>query len=74
MDLTLGFNHLVEIDEKERSLTIYRVNDTGRSLYTSTKLPDKKRGNDAEAIKEFCRLLGENILIDSPIARKLLEI
>jgi hypothetical protein len=68
------YSHLVEIDEKERLLTIYRVCGTDRQLYTSVKLPEKKWAENPEAIKEFCQTLGENIILDSPQARKLFEI
>lgn len=67
------FNHLVEINEEERTLTIYRVSGTARRFYTSVKLPEKSWVENPDAIREFCRTLGENILIDSPQARKLLK-
>jgi hypothetical protein len=68
------YSHLIEIDEKERLLTIYRIRGADRQLYTSVKLPEKKWAEDPEVIKEFCRTLGENIILDSPQARKLFEI
>lgn len=64
--------HLVEIDEGGRSLTIYRVRDGERQLFTSVKLPEETWDSDRPAIENFCRMLGENILLDSPAARKLL--
>lgn len=69
---TTGFCHIVEIDESERQLTIYRVRDAQRELYTSVKLPDATWDKNPQTIQEFCRLLGENIVLDSPVARKLL--
>nr|WP_320114951.1 hypothetical protein [uncultured Desulfuromonas sp.] len=68
------FAHIVEIDEKERLLTIYRVQGEERHLYTSISLPDKSWDESPDDIKEFCQKLGENIIIDSPIARKLFGI
>lgn len=68
------YSHLIEIDEKERLLTIYRISGADRQIYTSVKLPEKKWAENPEAIKEFCRTLGENIILDSPQARKLFEI
>jgi hypothetical protein len=68
------FSHLIEINEKERLLTIYRVNGSERQLYTSVKLPEKTWEKNQAEIKEFCRTLGENIILDSPQARKLFEI
>jgi hypothetical protein len=67
-------SHFVEIDEGERSLTIYRVRDGERELYTSIKLPSTTWDADRRAIESFCRTLGENILFDSSAARKLLGI
>lgn len=67
-------SHLIQIDEGERSLTIYRVRDGERELYTSVKLPDTTWDTDRPAIENFCRTLGENILFDSPAARKLLSL
>lgn len=69
-----NFSHLVEIDEGAQKLMIYRVDPktSQRALYTSVKIPSKRiRGNDRE-FREFARLLGENLLIDSPSARRLL--
>lgn len=68
------YSHLIEINEEERLLTIYRVSGSDRELYTSVKLPDKTWTKNPEAIKEFCLILGENIILDSPQARKLFEI
>jgi len=68
------YSHLIEINEKERLLTIYRVSGADRQLYTSVKLPEKTWTKNPEEIREFCRTLGENIILDSPQARKLFEI
>jgi hypothetical protein len=39
-----SFSHLVEIDEVEGLLMIYRVRGAERELYTSVKLPDTTWG------------------------------
>lgn len=67
------YSHLIEINEAERLLMIYRVSGTDRQFYTSVKLPDKSWAENLDVMREFCRILGENILIDSPQARKLLK-
>ena len=67
-----AYGHLIEIDEKERMLTIYRVSESERQLYTSVKLPEATWTENPKVFQEFCRKLGENILVDSPQARKLL--
>lgn len=68
------YSHLVEINEDERLLNIYRIDGANRQFFTSVKLPEKSWAENPDAIKEFCRMLGENIILDSPSARKLLEI
>ena len=67
-----NYCHLIEIDEKERLLTIYRVNEAERQLYTSVKLPEGNWRENPKIFHEFCKTLGENILLDSPLARNLL--
>lgn len=69
-----SYGHLIEIDESERLLAIYRVSGSDRHLYTSTRLPEQKWADNPEAFREFCRILGENIILDSPQARRLLDI
>ena len=69
------FSHLVEIDEATRRLTIYRVFADGeKQLFTQTDLPPKTIKEDDKGFEEFSRTLGENLLFDSPFARKLLDI
>lgn len=66
------YAHLIEVDETGRSLAIYRVRGTERQFFTSVELPQATWDADRAAIESFCRMLGENILFDSPAARKLL--
>jgi hypothetical protein len=69
----LNYSHLIEIDDSNRRLVIQRIYDDGRKeLFTEIKLPSKTCAEDESGFAEFARLLGENLLIDSPIARKLL--
>jgi hypothetical protein len=72
--MTPSSSHVVEIDENERLLTIYRARGTERELYTSVKLPDATWDTNRQAVEEFCRKLGENLIFDSPAARKILGI
>ena len=66
-----SFSHLVEIDEAARVLRIHRVFPDGRRhLYTETPLPADSKGSK---YAEFARTLGENILLDSPAARRILD-
>jgi len=67
------YSHSVEVNEQKRLLAIYRPNEKGeKALFASVDLPVKSFNEDAEGYREFARLLGENLLIDSPVARKLL--
>ncbi|HEX4178477.1 MAG TPA: hypothetical protein VHY57_08570 [Rhizomicrobium sp.] len=68
------YNHLIEINETDRTLTIYRLRGSEKELYTRTDIPDVIWDQEQDEMKTFCRRLGENILLDSPQARKLLQI
>jgi len=70
------FSHLVDVDEKTRTLTIFRVDPaTGRqTLFTSIEIPSDGLPDRDTAFREFARMLGENLLLDSPAARRLLRI
>ena len=68
-------SHLIEIDLERKELTIFRVDDKGKkTLYTSTELPELDIDNDADKFKELATMLGENILFDSPVVRRLYKI
>jgi hypothetical protein len=67
----LAFSHLIEIDESARLLRIHRVFPDGRKqLFTETPLPPGAVDPAGSQYQEFARLLGENILLDSPAARR----
>ncbi len=64
-----NFKHLIEIDKGK--LIIYRIFDNGtKELFTETALPDINAGDDGDAFAKFSQQLGENVLMDSPLARK----
>lgn len=67
------WDHLVHIDEATRELVIYRVEPNGRShLFTRTRLPDTTGWS--KATNRLARELGENLLMDSSLARRLLRL
>lgn len=67
------YEHLIQIDEVTRDLRVYRVDATGqKTLFTSRQLPVGPGWNDA--VGNFARELGENLLLDSPSARRLLQL
>lgn len=69
----LDFSHLIEIDESARMLRIHRIFPDGRKhLFTETPLPSLTADQNGSKYAEFARLLGENILLDSPAARRAL--
>lgn len=71
----MKYEHLVTISEEELKLYIHRVYSDGRKeLFTSVDLPQIDIGNDQESFHEFAMRLGENILVDSPVARKSFRI
>jgi hypothetical protein len=69
-----NFGHLIEFDEKERRLVIHRVQGNERHLLTFVELPKQTWSESSDEMREFCQKLGETLLLDSPIARKLLKI
>ena len=72
---TKNYSHLLEIDEKKRLLIISRVFEDGtRQLFTSVDLPDNAFFDDEQGFRVFAQKLGENLLIDSPVARRLLRL
>jgi hypothetical protein len=69
----MTFDHLVKFDEETREIVIYRVEPNGRrSLYTRTELPKTKGWS--KAVDGLAKELGENLLMDSAVARKLLQL
>ena len=72
---TQNFSHLVEIDEQNQTLYIYRIFENGKRWYfTSLKLPTKTYAEDPTGYKLFSELLGANLLLDSPSAQKILKL
>jgi len=67
-----GYSHLVEIDEETRILSIYRISSRRRQLYTSVELPSGPCVAGNAVFDEFFKLLGENIVFDSPQGRRCL--
>lgn len=68
-----AYSHLVEYDEAGRKILIYRVYQDGKKvLYTSTDFPEISAQKDLDKYKEFAERLGENLLVDSELSRKLL--
>jgi hypothetical protein len=69
------YSHLVEVDEHARKLIVQRVYADGRKeLFTQVDLPATTASAKKKSLDEFCRKLGENLLLDSPAARKLLSL
>ena len=65
------YDHLVRVDEKKCTLSIYRVHPDGsKHLFTEVDLPENFENKNIEVFEKFSKTLGENILIDSIIARK----
>jgi hypothetical protein len=68
-----SFSHLVEIDEDAKKLKIFRVfNDGTNQFYTEVDFPNRKTSDGPRDYEGFMRMLGENILLDSPAARRLM--
>lgn len=68
-----NYDHLVCFNEETRQLAIYRVDAEGRkTLFTSIALPQSKGW--VSPLEGFARQLGENLIMDSPVARKLFDL
>jgi dihydroxy-acid dehydratase len=68
------YSHAIEIQEREKQLLIYRICGAEKHLFTSVPLPDISAKRNRVAFRRFCQLLGENILADSPQARRVFDI
>jgi len=70
-----AFAHIVSIDKLSRKLTIERLYPDGRrELLTEKTIPDIAREQSQESVTQFALELGENLLLDSPSARELLDL
>jgi hypothetical protein len=66
------FAHLVSIDRASMRLIIERVYANGRrELFTEVSIPSEK---SEKIFQQFALQLGENLLMDSPSARELLDL
>ncbi len=64
------YSHEVSILQDQNLLEIYRVGQNGdREFYTSVELP-----KDESGLGDFAKMLGENILLDSPAFRSVFRI
>ena len=70
---SMSYSHRVEINEEKKCISIYRIYENGarKELYTHMDLPDISFEKDKNKFYDFARLLGENLLVDSLVARKL---
>ena len=69
------FSHLIEINESTRLIRIHRVFPDGHMhLFTEMPFPPRVPDSGKGSYAEIARLLGENVLLDSPAARRSLGI
>lgn len=70
------YDHMVEIKEDEKKIYVFRIykKSKKKQLFTCYELPAKSFDEDKKAFQEFAKILGGNLLIDSPTARKLFGI
>jgi hypothetical protein len=67
------YDHLVHFDEGTGKVLIFRIDIDGqKTLYSSVSLPASNGWN--ASLESFAKQLGENLLLDSPIARKALNL
>jgi hypothetical protein len=69
----MSYDHVLTILEQEKRVEIYRIFPDGRKeLYTSMDLPGAPTDRRRSGFSKIARMLGEALLLDSPVARKLL--
>ena len=70
-----SYDHQVHIDLARSKLVIYRLDENGvKTLYTEVDLPSGSLLEDEASFRDFAQKLGENLLVDSPQARKHFDI
>ena len=68
-----NYSHIIVVDEDSREIQIFRLEHSGKkTLYTKASLP--AGSGWTESLESFAKMLGENILMDSPGAKRALGI
>ncbi|GGA03208.1 hypothetical protein GCM10011408_25890 [Dyella caseinilytica] len=63
-------NHLITIDQESRCIRIFRVMSNGEHQpYAMLAIPGN--GSDKKRLQMFAQMLGEDILVDSPVTQPL---
>jgi hypothetical protein len=71
----MTYDHLLKIDKNNRQIHIFRVFQDGSSvLFTSLDLPAAQLGGWSDETVKLALRLGEDLLIDSPVARTFLNL
>jgi hypothetical protein len=71
--MEIQFSHIVEINELNRTVRIERLYSGGRrEIVTEIAIPDVSTAGTKDVVAEFALMLAENLLLDSPKARRLL--
>ena len=64
------FDHSVRVNIAENKIVIHRIFEDGhKHLYTEMTIP-----SDKAMLNKFCQQLGENLLIDTPDGRSILNL
>jgi hypothetical protein len=72
VDAMSEFTHVVEVDLPERRVKVWRLFDDGRrQFFTEVHFVD---GMPSDAEKILLQQIGEDILLDSPSGRSLLNV
>ncbi|MBZ9850644.1 hypothetical protein LB565_21910 [Mesorhizobium sp. CA14] len=60
--------HLIQVEEETKVIAIYRIDSGGvPTLYTSVSFDEARK----MGLEKFGKLLGENLILDSPKLRDL---
>lgn len=70
-----NFSHVVSIDSEKKLLQIYRLfDDSKKEFLTECSIDGISAQNNWDKFAQFAQQLGENILMDSPSARQVMDI
>ncbi|QJR13837.1 hypothetical protein DSM104440_00627 [Usitatibacter palustris] len=67
------YSHVIEFVELGSEVVVYRLYSDGRQeLLTRSPFPNLESAGDP--VGRFAKLLGESLILDSPIARSILKL
>jgi len=67
--------HMLEFDDKQAKLLIWRVFSNGEKVfYTEISFEELARMREEESFSSVCERIGEALILDSSVGRKIFEL